>query len=83
MKKEAKDVLSKVFENSRQYLRYYTSFNGSTLISYQQECLTQMYIMSECIEVADMVDKAYADNMAQTQNTYLKIYQDKGGQLPY
>jgi hypothetical protein len=42
-----------------------------------------MYIMSECIEVADMVDKAYADNMAQTQNTYLKIYQDKGGQLPY
>ena len=83
MKKEAKDVLSKVFENSRQYLRYYTSFNGSTLTSYQQECLTQMYIMSECIEVADMVDKAYADNMAQTQNTYLKIYQDKGGQLPY
>ena len=83
MKKEAKDVLSKVFENSRQYLRYYTAFNGSTLISYQQECLTQMYIMSECIEVADMVDKAYADNMAQTQNTYLKIYQDKGGQLPY
>ncbi len=83
MKKEAKDVLSKVFENSRQYLRYYTAFNGSTLISYQQECLTQMYIMSECIEVADMLDKAYADNMAQTQNTYLKIYQDKGGQLPY
>ena len=83
MKKEAKDALSKVFENSRQYLRYYTAFNGSTLISYQQECLTQMYIMSECIEVADMVDKAYADNMAQTQNTYLKIYQDKGGQLPY
>ena len=83
MKKEAKDVLSKVFENSRQYLRYYTAFNGSTLISYQQECLTQMYIMSECIEVADMVDKSYADNMAQTQNTYLKIYQDKGGQLPY
>ena len=83
MKKEAKDVLSKVFENSRQYLRYYTAFNGSTLISYQQECLTQMYIMSECIEVADMIDKAYADNMAQTQNTYLKIYQDKGGQLPY
>ena len=83
MKKEAKDVLSKVFENSRQYLRYYTAFNGSTLISYQQECLTQMYIMSECIEVADMVDKAFADNMAQTQNTYLKIYQDKGGQLPY
>ena len=83
MKAEAKKALAAVFENCRQYMRYYMSFSGSTLSGYQQECLTQLYVMNECVDVADMIDQKWADQLYQTLNTFSNMYQNKGGQLMY
>jgi hypothetical protein len=81
MKAKAKEYVSAVYENARQYAAYYSSFTGSTLQGYQNEAMMQFYIMNNCIEVADMVDPSLADKFYKQLENLTKIYQANGGQL--
>ena len=81
MKAKAKEYVSAVYENARQYAAYYSSFTGSTLQGYQNEAMMQFYIMNNCIDVADMVDPSLADKFYKQLENLTKIYQANGGQL--
>jgi hypothetical protein len=81
MQAKAKEYVSAVYENARQYAAYYSSFTGSTLQGYQNEAMMQFYIMNNCIDVADMVDPSLADKFYKQLENLTKIYQANGGQL--
>ena len=83
MKDKAKKVIGEVFENSRQYMNWYTSLGSSTMAGYQQDCMMHLYIMNNCMEVADMVDKKWADKLYKQLEMSSRIYQEKGGQIQF
>ena len=80
-KDKARKILDEVFNNSLQYMNYYTSLDNYVMAGYQQDCMMQIYIMQHCVEVADAIDTKYADAMFKKLETVARIYQGKGGQL--
>ena len=80
-KAEARKILDEVFNNALQYMNYYTSLDNNTMAGYQQDCMMQVYIMQHCVEVADIIDKKYGDQMFKQLEAVARIYQAKGGQL--
>ena len=80
-KEQARKYITAVFENARQYARYYSSFTGNTLRGYQQDAMMQFYIMNNCIDVADMVDSKLADKFYKELAAVTTMYQNNGGQM--
>ena len=81
MKKEARKYITAVFNNAKQYANYYSSFTGNTLAGYQQDAMMQFYIMNNCVDVADMIDKKLADQFLKDLAAVTNLYQANGGQL--
>ena len=81
MKDKAKTYITAVFDNAKQYARYYSSFTGNTLAGYQQDAMMQFYIMNNCIDVADMIDSKLADRFNKELMAVTTMYQANGGRL--
>lgn len=81
-KREAKEILTKVFNNAKEYLQWYNNLSPSRFPASQHECMVQIYVMNSCLEVAQMIGSDYANNMSATFQHLLKVYEMRGGRLP-
>ena len=81
MKDKARKALTDIFGNALQYMTWYTSLDSNVMKGYQQDCMLNVYIMQNCIEAADAVDKSFGDEMYKKLQAVANVYQDKGGQL--
>ena len=82
-KDKAADILTKLFNNAYQYMEWYTSLNDYQMSGYQRECMTHLYIMQNCIEMAQDVSKELTSKFITRYNIVQGIYIKKGGHLPF
>ncbi|MBP5276935.1 MAG: DUF2723 domain-containing protein [Prevotella sp.] len=82
-KDKAKHVIDQLFNNASQYMNWYTSLDDHQMRGYQQECMLHLYIMQNCIELADLVDENYVNTLYKKYVPLQQIYVQKGGHMPY
>ena len=82
-KDKAKHVIDQLFNNASQYMNWYTSLDDHQMRGYQQECMLHLYIMQNCIELADLVDEKYVDTLYKKYVPIQQLYIQKGGHMPY
>jgi len=79
-KAKAKSYVDALWKNAKQYMQWYLSLSDSQFLNAQNDCMMQLYVMQQCIEVADMVDKKYGDKLNAELNGLAARYQQRGGQ---
>ena len=82
-KDKAKHVIDQLFNNASQYMTWYTSLDDHQMRGYQQECMLHLYIMQNCIDLADLVDEKYVDTLYKKYVPIQQLYIQKGGHMPY
>jgi len=81
-KAKAKYIVNKVFNMSHQYMRWYNSLSGSRFTQSQRDCMMNIFVMNSCFEVAEMIDRAWAESLNKIYFSDVNTYQNKGGHLP-
>ena len=81
-KAKAAETTKQVFKNAHQYMAWYNTLTGSRFTQAQQDCMMHIYIMTMCIDNADLFDKTLADKLEAQLKADLAVYQSKGGVMP-
>ena len=77
--KKAQQVINALWTKSMQYLQYYCSLDGSQFSLSQHDCMIQLYIMQQILQIEDLVDQKKADAMEKQLQGYMSLYESKGG----
>ncbi|MBO4812463.1 MAG: DUF2723 domain-containing protein [Prevotella sp.] len=77
----AKKDIEAVWKNSKQYLNWYLSLDDNRFGQSHQDCMVQFYVMQQCIEVADIIDKKYGDKLSDEFTKLGERFEQRGGQL--
>ena len=80
-KKQALDIISSLWKNSVQYMKWYCSLSGFRFDSAKQDCLLHFYILQQCNAVTQTIDEKLADKQYEELSILSSIYQERGGQL--
>ena len=81
MKKEAKQTFDAMWNNAQQYLNWYLSLSQSRFNQSNRECLVNLYIMQQLIQIADTYDQDTANKMMPVFSKYSELFKDRGGQI--
>ena len=81
-KAKALEILGKVYKNAKQYVLWYTSLNDDRFMQSGSDCLKELYMMNDCYQAMQPIDKAKASAMAQEMDSLTKLYQSRGGSFP-
>ena len=79
-KKDAKRLLTEIWNNTKSYADYYVSLDGSRFDMCQTDVMRQLYFMQSLSDIAQIVDSKLAMQWAKTANAIYAMYQAKGGQ---
>ena len=82
-KKHAKEQISALFKKSSQYMRYYNSLSGDRFAAAQNDCMLHIYLMQQLLQIADGVDKKWADQLESEIGAAVGLFQNKGGNLGF
>ncbi len=82
MKAEALDQISKVWKNASQYMNWYLALDADHFPQYYNECMSQLYIMRQVIDITESVDPRLADKQTKWLNSFYDHYRAKGGLFP-
>ena len=81
-KAKAAEYTKAAFENAHQYMIWYNSLKGGRFTQAQQDCMMHIYVMSMCVDTAEMFDKALAKKLEAQLNADVSAFHAKGGVLP-
>ena len=76
---KAQQLLDKLWQKSCQYLQWYCSLDGMRFSGSQRDCMLQIYIMQQMLDVQDLLSEELADKKEQQLEGYMRLYQSKGG----
>lgn len=79
---KAKEVINAVWKNASQYMEWYLTLSGSRFSGSMSDCMTQLYIMQQVLDTADIVDTKLADKLEKQLASLYARYQAKGGVMP-
>ena len=82
LKKDAKRILTQVWDNAKSYADFYVQQNGSRFDLCQNDLMRQLYIMQNIADAAQLVDTKMSKHWIKTANAIYTIYQQKGG-MPF
>ncbi len=82
LKKDAKRILTQVWDNAKSYADFYVQQNGSRFDLCQNDLMRQLYIMQNIADAAQLVDTKMSKQWIKTANAIYTIYQQKGG-MPF
>jgi hypothetical protein len=77
--KKAQELLDQLWKKSAQYLQWYCSLDATRFASSQRECMIQLYIMNQLLNLQDEVDKSKSDQKENLLQSLSEIYYSKGG----
>jgi len=80
-KKEAMSILTALWDNSAQYMRWYLSLSGSRFDMSQNDCLMHFYVLQQVVNLAQDVDAQWAEKHLATLTALADQYEGKGGNL--
>ncbi len=81
-KADAKRVMDKVWNRTRQYAEYYISLSGARFTMAQNDIMRQLYMLQNEADVTSIFDEKEAAARSKFVNTLYSVYQSKGG-TPY
>ena len=76
---KAQQLLDKLWQKSCQYLQWYCSLDGMRFSGSQHDCMLQIYIMQQMLDVQDLLSEELGDKKEQQLEAYMRLYQSKGG----
>ena len=82
-KQEAMKLLTDLWHISSQYMRWYTSLDGTRFDLSQNECFMHFYVLQQVVSVAETVDPKWADKHMEQLATLAEQFEAKGGDLGY
>ena len=77
--KKAQELIDKLWKKSSQYLQWYCSLDGSRFASSQRDCMIQLYIMNQLLNLQDEVDAKKSQQMEKQLQGLSELYYSKGG----
>ena len=82
-KKQAMNIVKPMWDNSAQYMFYYSSLNGVRFKSAENDAIMHFYILQQLISLAQNIDKKWTDERMIELSALAKMFEDKGGNLGY
>ncbi len=79
---KAKEAINAVWKDASQYMEWYLTLSGSRFSGSMSDCMTQLYIMQQVLDIADIVDTKQADKLEKQLASLYARYQAKGGVMP-
>ena len=81
-KAKAKKIINDLWRDATQYMSWYVTLNDANFHQYYNECLTQLYIMQQIVDVTELVDSKLAKEQLRQLNVLYTIYRNRGGVDP-
>ena len=81
--KQAMSIIKPMWLNSAQYMLYYCSLDGARFHSSENDAVMHFYILQQLLNLAQNVDKSWADARMIELGTLMKLFENKGGNLGY
>ena len=81
--KKAMDIVKPMWDNSAQYMFYYSSLNGVRFKSAENDAIMHFYILQQLVSLAQNIDKKWTDARVVELSALVKMFEDKGGNLGY
>ena len=81
MKKKADEIVNAMWKNYGQYMNWYLSLKQSRFTASQRDCMYNLYIMQQIVDMIAPYDKAAADKKTVELNRLMSTYQSRGGSL--
>jgi hypothetical protein len=81
-KAKCKQILDNIWKNSMQYMNWYLSLDANRFTQSQQECVMNLYVMQQAVQVMSIYDKEAASKGMQQLGSIVSQYQSRGGQMP-
>ena len=76
---KAQQLLDELWNKSCQYLTWYCSLDGLRFSGSERDCMVQIYIMQQMLDVQDLLSEEQATKKEKQLEGYLRMYQSKGG----
>jgi len=77
--KKAQELIDQLWKKSTQYLQWYCSLDGTRFASSQRECMINLYIMNQLLNLQDKIDIKKSQQMEKQLQALSEIYYSKGG----
>ena len=77
--KKAQELIDQLWKKSSQYIQWYCSLDGTRFASSQRECMINLYIMNQLLNLQDQVDAKKSEQMEKQLQKLSEIYYAKGG----
>ena len=77
--KKAQQLIDNLWKKAGQYLKWYCSLDGSRFEMSQQDSIIHLYIMQRILEIQELIDEKKAETMNQQLQSYMSLYESKGG----
>ena len=78
---KAQQLLGLLWKKAGQYLQWYCSLNSTWFVNSEQDCMVQVYIMQQILDVESLIDEKKATEMEKQFDAYMRLYQSKGGRF--
>jgi hypothetical protein len=63
-------------------MNWYLSLDANRFTQSQQECVMNLYVMQQAVQVMSIYDKEAASKGMQQLGSIVSQYQSRGGQMP-
>ncbi len=82
-KKEAINILNKLWTNSMQYMQWYMSLDSYRFEAAQNDCAIQLYIMQQVAGLAETLDEKWSGERVAELSEMMRMFEAKGGKLGF
>ena len=76
---KAQQILDQLWKRAGQYVIWYCSLDNTWFGNSMQDCMIQIYIMQQMLEVQDLINPKKSEQMEKQFEGYMRLYQSKGG----
>ena len=81
MTKKAHEAADAIWKNSMQYMSWYLSLGQNHFNSSQRECMMNMYVMQQLVDIYARYDKALAKKKMAELQKVVTMYESRGGTM--
>ena len=79
--KKAQELLDQLWKKSYQYMQWYCSLDGIRFANSQRDCMINLYIMNQMLNLQDKIDPKKSEKMEKQLQGISELYYAKGGKF--
>ena len=78
-KEKGQKLVDQLWKKSLQYMQWYCSLDDMRFSSSQRECMINLYIMNQLLDLQDQIDPKISEKKDQQMQGLIQLYHAKGG----